>query len=375
MKLHRTAKALVARGIDSATAIQIANQGLTLARLKQMTRPQLAALNLSDESIEHIQSESRPPIDSETLNELLFESRFCCCVCRDSSKPIVIHHIDPWEKSHSHKKENLVLLCPHHHDEAHTKHGLTLSLTPARLRAIKERWLQEVQMSDCITILSLPDRHYACWDFFNLNRIFELSSNFNIPYNELPMYQYLRQNGYIDFNGYILPIDCWPHKPKFYWLDMMHGMYLSRYMQDIFIQIIPHLPFKILNYLWTKSTIRSQCKPGDFFILQGAFYFKDSDPKRDDIRLGYRRAQGIQLEFLYDAWYCTSSSSKWVHLAGRHVATVFGIIREIQDDSENDMLKIRCSVLAIGSYFNDIYDGRFFLNEPAYEEDDVDEYL
>lgn len=374
MKLHQTAKALVARGIASDTAILLANQGLTLAKLKQMTKPQLAALNLSEDFIKNIQSESRPPIDSETLDELLFESRFCCCVCRDSSKPIVIHHIDPWEKSHSHKKENLVVLCPIHHDEAHAKHELTLSLTPARLRSIKEQWLQEVQMLDRNTILSLSDKDFACWDFFNLNRIFELSSKLDIRYDAIPTYQYLFYYGYIDCKGHITPNDCWPHKPMHYWLDMMEGIYLSSYMRDIFVEMIPFLPFKILNYLWKKSTIRSQCKPGDFVVLQGAFYFKDSDTKKKDLRFGYRRAQGIQLEFLYDAWYCTSFSSKYDHLVGRRVATVFAIIREILEDSENDILRIKCSVLAIGSYFNCIYDGRFFINELTYDGDE-DEYF
>lgn len=224
MKLHQTAKALVARGIASDAAIQLANQGLTLAKLKQMSKPQLIALNLSDDFIKNIQSESRPPIDSATLDELLFESRFCCCVCRDPSKPIVLHHIEPWEKSHSHKKENLVVLCPNHHSEAHTKHDLTLTLTPERLRSIKAQWLQEVQMLDRNTICSLSDKNFACWDFFNLNRIFELSSRLDIHYDEIRTYQYLFFHGYIDREGHITPIDCWPYKPEYYWLDMVEGI-------------------------------------------------------------------------------------------------------------------------------------------------------
>lgn len=374
MKLHQTAKALVARGIASDTAIQLANQGLTLAKLKQMSKPQLMALNLSDDFIKNIQSESRPPIDSATLDELLFESRFCCCVCRDPSKPIVLHHIEPWEKSHSHKKENLVVLCPNHHGEAHTKHDLTLTLTPERLRSIKEQWLQEVQMMDRNTICNLSDKDFACWDFFNLNRIFELSSRLDIRYDKIQTYQYLFSHGYIDREGHITPIDCWPYKPKYYWLDMMEGVYLSNYIRDIFLKISLFLPFKILNFLWKKSIIRSQCKPGDFVVLQGAFYFKDSDEKKENLRFGYRHAQGIQLEFLYDAWYCTSSSSKYDHLTGRHVATVFAVIREIAEDLGNDILKIRCSVLAIGSCFNQIYDGRFLIDEPSCEGEE-DEYF
>lgn len=372
MKLHQTAKALVARGIASDKAIQLVNQGLTLTKLKQMSKSQLSALNLGDDFIKNIRSESRPPIDSATLDELLFESRFCCCVCRDPSKPIVIHHIEPWEKSRSHKKENLVVLCPNHHDEAHTKHNLTLSLTPERLRSIKEQWLQEVQMLDRDTICSLFDKNFACWDFFNLHRIFELSSQLDIDYDSIRTYPYLFSHGYVDGEGHITPVDRWPHKPKQYWLDMMEGMYLSSYIRDIFLKMTPLLPFKILNFLWKRSTIRSLCRPGDFVVLQGAFYFKDSDIKKKDLRFGYRRAQGIQLEFLYDAWYCTSSSAKYNHLTGRRVATVFAIIRELTEDSENDILKIRCSALAIGSCFNPIYSGRFFTDEFSCEGEEDD---
>ena len=110
-----------------------------------------------------------------------------------------------------------------------------------------------------------------------------------------------------------------------------------------------------------------------FTVQTGRFCcFKDSDIKKKDLRFGYRRAQGIQLEFLYDAWYCTSSSAKYNHLTGRRVATVFAIIRELTEDSENDILKIRCSALAIGSCFNPIYSGRFFTDEFSCEGEEDD---
>ena len=375
MKLHRTAKALVARGISSDLAVDIANNGYTISQLKQLPDADLKKLGLNKNFVKRLKFEARPPIPDKILNELLFESKFCCCVCRDASRPIVVHHITPWEESHSHEKDILVVLCPLHHDEAHTKRELTLSLTPQRLRSMKESWLEKVKENDNNTILSIISANYACWDFFNLNRIFELSSNFKIDFGKISTYKYLLSNGYIDIDGLFKPIDKWAKIPEYYWLDMMHGHYISRYLQEVFIDMLPYLPIKILNNMWRKNDINAFCKPGDFIIVQGAFYFKTISKKSEgvgQIKLGYRKAQGIQIEFLFDAYYCTSASARGDHLCGRRVVTAFSIIREITQ--ELGLLKIKCSVLALGSYFNDIYNGRFFTDTLIVDIDEEDFY-
>lgn len=58
----------------------------------------LLELGFSQESAEIINKEKRPPIPSKTLNKVLYESRYSCCICK-KSKEIIVHHIEPWEES------------------------------------------------------------------------------------------------------------------------------------------------------------------------------------------------------------------------------------------------------------------------------------
>ena len=136
----RTVNALVARGIDSATAQELIQRGYSLASLAQLPEDQLKDLGLDQSQVAALAKPSRPPIPEATLASVLFRSRWTCCVCRDSSLGIIIHHIVEWSECRSHDEDNLVALCLNHHDEAHTKRGLTLSLTAERIRWLRAEW-------------------------------------------------------------------------------------------------------------------------------------------------------------------------------------------------------------------------------------------
>ena len=144
----RTFNALIRRGFDSETANRLDHSGYSLSSLKSLNKASLRDLGISDELIQIILQESRPPIPAKTLNKILYESRMTCCVCRDRKQGIVVHHIHEFSDSRSHAEENLVVLCLNHHGEAHTKRELQLNLTPSRLRDLKARWLEDVQRYD-----------------------------------------------------------------------------------------------------------------------------------------------------------------------------------------------------------------------------------
>lgn len=144
----RTFNALMARGFDSEAAHRLTQAGYTLNSLKQLNAKQLLDLNIPSELIKILLQEPRPPIPSETLNKVLYESRMTCCVCRDRSQGIIVHHIQEYSSSRSHAEDNLVVLCLNHHGEAHTKRELQLNLTPERLHEFKKRWLKDVKQYD-----------------------------------------------------------------------------------------------------------------------------------------------------------------------------------------------------------------------------------
>ena len=147
------------RGFDSETANRLASAGYSLNSLKSLDKNSLQALNISEELIQALLQEPRPPIPTEILNKVLYESRMTCCVCRDRSQGIIVHHIHEFSDSRNHGEENLVVLCLNHHGEAHTRRELQLNLTPERLREFKARWLKDVKQYDNREALNIKSEY------------------------------------------------------------------------------------------------------------------------------------------------------------------------------------------------------------------------
>jgi len=144
----KTINALRKRGFDSETANRLEEAGHTVNSLKASDVNELRSLNIREELIDIILREKRPPIPPKTLSKVLIESKMTCCVCRDPSQGIIVHHIHEYSDSRSHAEDNLVVLCLNHHGEAHTKRELQLNLTPERLREFKKQWLEQVKQYD-----------------------------------------------------------------------------------------------------------------------------------------------------------------------------------------------------------------------------------
>lgn len=353
--MSSTVNALMQRGINSDLAKQLSLQGYTLGKLKLTSKEDLLKLNIPESIIDAIFKEARPPIPEETLRKLLYDSRYTCCICRDNSKSIIVHHIVPWEDSRSHDESNLVVLCLEHHGEAHTKHDLSINLTPNKLIDSKSRWLQTVIEKDIETVLIISRSEGGYFDYFNIFRIFELADNLNIELNRVKYYTNALSYGFINNQGLPLPINSWSKKgieDKDYWIDFFDGGHFYLYLKNLFMTITNNRNFILLNKIWNRKDIVSILKPGDFIFLQGAFYFKSltkNTKGQKQNKLGYRKAKGIRLEFEIDAFYCNSDSSRF-HLSGRNVKTAYCIIRSIS--FEMGQLIIKCSALAIGTGFN-----------------------
>jgi hypothetical protein len=136
--------ALIALGFDSETANRLKQAGYPLNLLENLKKNELRSLKIREELIDRILWKKRPPIPPQTLNKVLYESCMTCCICRDKNQAVIVHHIEKYSESHSHDEDNLVVLCPNHHGEAHTKRELQQNLTPERLCDFKERWLDWV---------------------------------------------------------------------------------------------------------------------------------------------------------------------------------------------------------------------------------------
>jgi len=146
--MNSTEKALLERGIDSKKAKELIKNGYNLETLAALNAEQKNALGFTENDIQKIFKNDRPKIPEDIVYDILFKCRNTCCICRDSSKSIIIHHIIEWNISKDNSENNLVVLCIEHHDMAHTKKELSRNLTSEEIKSSKAKWEKEVSRLD-----------------------------------------------------------------------------------------------------------------------------------------------------------------------------------------------------------------------------------
>jgi len=309
--------ALVGRGISLDKAKQLIRLGHNIKNLKKLNISGLIKLDLTKGEASAFLSK-RPPIPEGDVIKLLCESRSTCCVCRSETESIIIHHIKYWEESHSHSEENLVVLCLNCHDKAHSKKELTQNLTPSKVKELKRRWLNKVIELDRKRIQGYISEEGVCWDYFNIKRIYELVNSLDIDLTNFDkeskneILKVLQDQGYVNNEGLLISQDKFPKKVKdcppllLFMYNYPANMYICSYFGNIFYKIISKLQFKDLNKSWGKKNLVSTIQIGDFITCQGAFYFRELNKRgmsEGQKRIAYRKANGIKIEFEFDAWY------------------------------------------------------------------------
>jgi len=80
----------------------------------------------------------RQKIPQDVEAEILFANDRTCCICRDSTKRIQIHHIDG--NPDNIDEDNLAVVCTDHHDEIHKAGGITKGISTTLLKKYKRNW-------------------------------------------------------------------------------------------------------------------------------------------------------------------------------------------------------------------------------------------
>lgn len=351
--MNNTVKALIKRGIDSITAEEVYKKGYSLNKIKNTADIKLLNIGLTQKQIDLIKDESRPPIPEETVNRLLYESNFTCCICKDSSNGIIIHHINEWHISKSHDQENLVVLCPNHHDKAHSHSDLTLNLTKDRLIDFKAKWIEEVKHKTSLALKEKQKSNNNRYDYFNIKRLLELCRHYGISNNN-NTFNYLRDINILDKNGNINSYIYWKTASKVT-LCLFHPFecnYLYLYMKELMDLLLECIEVKDLDTLWNKKTVSDFIHEGDFITFSGGVYLKNiSKPDGDDQpRLIYSKKRGIKVESEINAFWATSSSSYSYLLKGHQSKTFIGQVLSISKNIFG--INIKCSTLGIGNNFN-----------------------
>jgi hypothetical protein len=345
--VRQTAAALLARGFDVDKATSLANAGLTVARLQAKQASELARLGLSEHEISYVRKGGRPPIPGDVLSKLLFDNRYQCCVCRDPSKPFIVHHIDEWAKSRSHKPANLVVLCLEHHDKAHSKSALSQNLDMKALKTFKESWESEVKVLDARSVIDALTGEYAHWAFINEMRLFELADEHGVRLQSLSTFGRARHDGIVDKNGRPLPV----RTTTFYKYEGAAILTRYAFMKELLEEIIEQIPIINISDHLDRGVIMPSILKGDFVINEGSHTFSPlTNVKRgigQDCR-GVRRANNVEISFVFDRWGAASSSSKNEWLVGTKTAASLLQVRDIK--REDGIVKLTGTVVAIASF-------------------------
>jgi hypothetical protein len=357
LKLKRTAIALVARSVNSGLAEQLTSSGFTLSTLKQKNQGELLALGLTPESVSIIMAESRPPIPLNTVRTTLYKNRYTCCVCRDSEKPIILHHVDPWHKSKSHSESNLAVLCLHHHDAAHSKSSLSVNLTGDKVRAAKSEWESEVEKLDSRHIVSIASMSgYDRWDYINHARLFEIARTRGIDHRSNPYFGRALSLGLIDDFGQLLAPEAYGQdSASMFWRYAGPNiLQMYAYMAEVVNRTIEGLAILNLSDHMDPTFIRTILEPNRLIAFQGRHTFRDISNRKSyegpgQIRRARRSANKVTFQYTFDAWECTASSSKADHMFSGSSCMTIARVTSVED--EDGGVLVKCSAIVAGTGF------------------------
>lgn len=344
-RLNPTVAALISRGVDSHLARTLKGQGLTLKALQLKEVAELTNLGIPQRAANAIQKSARPPIPYPTLAAVLIANRFTCCVCHDTSRAIVVHHIIQWSVSRDHGAHNLAVVCQEHHDKAHQKGGLTQNLTPALVTSAKGDWEAQTSKFDARSILDADGADSDNWWYFNHQRLFTLASDLRVNLKAIPHFAEARGWRLVDSTGTILPRD----KSENWMYAGGDGIPLARYVSDVLRAVISELSaFNASNDL-DRGILESVIKSGDFIFIQGAMNFKSAAAKQcgpGQTAIGIRKVNSVEISFSVDRWEATSQSAWSGLLLGHHDACA--LLRVLGVKKVDKMVQIEATSLAIG---------------------------
>lgn len=246
-----------------------------------------------------------------------------------------------------HTAENLAVLCLHHHDKAHTTSELTRNLDLNKLKSIKSQWEKEVCSHNAEAILQASRLDYDAWWYFNHTRLFELANVQNIRFTDLSNYYSALKKMVINHQG--LPNAKNIIEPHMY--SGYEGLDLYGYVREVMEAVLENLPavFNISDFL-DRSIALSILKPGDFIFVQGAHVFSGKRQNgKGQLCTGKRRANNVEVSYIFDRWEATSLSAWGGWLSGRHDAA--SLVRVVSVQKVGKILHVESTVIAISSSF------------------------
>ncbi|CAN5361423.1 hypothetical protein BH09BAC1_BH09BAC1_09340 [soil metagenome] len=295
----------------------------------------------------------REAIDEDIVQLLLQRSNFVCCLCKGvKGKSYIIHHIEEYSKSQDNGYENLAVLCPNDHDDAH-KQGLSLTkrITPGQIKKAKKDW--EKQVESINVLRAAFSEQVESVEYVNVPRILELVQ-FTINDDKTKYSGGLLEKGLINKDG---TINLNFHKE--YGLNLNnplnffggHGsIELRMHYFELLKRIANTTSFKDLDSLLNQSSIKNGIV-GEFCVHIGGLYgenvklpITDSSP----IITLYLKRKPFLVEWKIDPRYITSSTAS--QRLARATHAIYGRIMHVEGIELNGekviFIDIRCYAMA-----------------------------
>lgn len=345
MTNNPTEKALIARGFDSGLAANLRKAGQTLNKLKLAEDSVLTSLGLSREQIRIVRQEPRPPIPQEDLAKVLFANRWVCCVCRDATRPIVVHHIREWAHSRDHSASNLAVLCLNHHGEVHTTRQLEQNLTAHRVAELKAAWEETVRREDALAIQQGSQLQAEMWFYFNHMRLYELALEQGVDISAIHGLTDAQSAGVCSYDGAITKVAA---LGSFMYAGS-DRMPLYRYALGMLRAVLAGAVVRNISDHLDRGLVGCLVVPGDIVFVQGVHTFSQikPSPAGSELARGIRKANGVSVNFVLDLAEATSMSAWAVWLRGQ--GNVGSLVRVQRVERRDGKLLLEGTVLAIRS--------------------------
>lgn len=134
--------------------------GLTVTKVRAVSQKDIKDKAFNAEEAKALKAAvARKPIDETTLYLLLENSNYICNCCKgEKGQSFIVHHIKEYSTSQDNSYNNLIVLCPTCHDQAHrSPTQLTLSISPKMLFYNKANWEVEVEQRNAERAIRRPE--------------------------------------------------------------------------------------------------------------------------------------------------------------------------------------------------------------------------
>lgn len=307
---------------------------------------------------------TRKAIPQKLKNKLMYDCAYTCCICQQRGGHI--HHID---EDHSNSTEdNLIVVCPNHHDDAHSKHDNSQNLSPTALLDAKRRWLDEVKTRRTLAATEKGQLAMAgnstfasmgiSWGYINHRRVSDLARVELLDGKDKQYFEYCVARGIIDAKGILLkpsrsapPSTSYIGNTIYDWFEHGDDHRLHVVYRALVDQISKaHQPIHLKKESWTKTRIKDLVQPGKLLFVESGFYFKAVKETEDnEHRKVSTFKRKVHIEFFVDTRDMFGTTSISVSFTGHKHASALVLLKSLEETT--DRLVLHCTPLALGVGF------------------------